>query len=651
MAVGFLGIGLGFLLVSSPVLARWATPDDADWSTDKVHYEIQVRKDGTYKVTTESTVSILRDGARSMSNYRLAYNSRASTLKVLLAETINDGKAYRVDSEFIEDKPQASRLHGFDDTNLVVVAFPKVNVGSRLHIKYVTEYKDVPIANHYTSRFDVGQNWYVKEYTAHIVSERPLSVQTNDPKGVLETSQTKKNDEEHEYHFKLKAPLYVRVVDEPWVSVSSKDQTFFVLSTAKSFGELANALAPQYEAVLNADLPPAYRRILEHAKSKTSLVDQLNTITSELADEVRYMGDWRPVKGGHVPRELETIARTKFGDCKDFAASTAAILRRLGVKSSIAWVERGLQPTPLTDTPYLGAFNHAIVWLVSNDGKELWVDPTNFASFAQGMFPDIIDRRAVVVRENSSFLGAIPSGKPLEAVRESLARVALDGKGDASIDASLKFGGRSSAAYTGALLRQSREHLDHMIITSLVDENRLLWQEIDDYDLSSRVTKDFALRVRWGERAYSMRTTVGPAFYLDQHSVDFLVRLETKKRVSDLFLGAPDALRSTEFIENVRMLGKTAPHCELNTPWLRVTRKITQTRRGLKIVDERETKTNLIPASELKSAAFAKFQEALTECFDRVAVVYAPLKPRPFEANSRKLSSEHGRKQGRSDQR
>src|SRR3954463_13221970 len=86
-----------------PAHARWATPDDAEWATESLVHDVEVETDGTYKMTTESTVRILRDGARAMSNYRLSYNSQAAKLKVLDAETINPDGRYKVDREFIED--------------------------------------------------------------------------------------------------------------------------------------------------------------------------------------------------------------------------------------------------------------------------------------------------------------------------------------------------------------------------------------------------------------------------------------------------------------------------------------------------------------------------------------------------------------------
>jgi hypothetical protein len=224
-------------------------------------------------------------------------------------------------------------------------------------------------------------------------------------------------------------------------------------------------------------------------------------------------------------------------------------------------------------------------------------------------------------------------------VRESMAHVRLEKNGDANIAASLDFRGRAASVYTGALLRQSKEHVDHVIITSLTDEDRLKSSEIDSYDLSSRVTQDFSIKARFTEARYSMRTTVGPAFYLDQRIFDHLIRLDTRKRVSDMFLGHPDVIRDTDFLVNVRLVGAKPPECVIDAPWLKATRKVTQTAGGLKIINVREIKRSLISNEELKSPEFAKFQAALTQCFDRVAVVYEPLKGKQVPGAPRAISS------------
>src|SRR5581483_6589222 len=102
--------------------------------------------------------------------------------------------------------------------------------------------------------------------------------------------------------------------------------------------------------------------------------------------------DWKTVDGQYVPHDLSHIAELKLGDCKDFSAATAAILKKLGLDAHIALTNRGVYYDGKADElPTESSFNHAIVY-VKADERVYWIDPTNTASFAGGMFSDIADR-------------------------------------------------------------------------------------------------------------------------------------------------------------------------------------------------------------------------------------------------------------------
>jgi hypothetical protein len=628
---GKFAIGVSFVLAclwAPGAHARWATPEDAEAVTESSTHEIELDSDYTYTEKTDSVVQVLREGGRHLSTYHLNYNSRARDLKVEQAETINEGKSFPVDSEYIEDKPMASRLHGFDQYNMVAIAFPKVGIGSRLHLKVKERQKEVSIPEHFSEYFDFGTNWYVKAKTVTIRSKVPLIYETNDPGKKLELTD-KKDGKWQVITIRLKEPIYTRPIDEQWASLPREKQTWVVVSSAKSYSEIGEKVAKKYEEVLTAELPASYSKIVEKAREASGAVEQINAVTSGLAEEVRYMGDWRPVNGGHIPRALERIAKTKFGDCKDFAASTVAMLRKLGYKAQVTWVERAHEPTPLPKTP-LAQFNHAIVRAEApagsfEAGRIFWVDPTNFASFAQGINEDIIGRQSLVIEPGRSRLEDIPAGLPSESLRESRSSIALNDDGSAKIDTKLAFKGRAAFIFAGATLKFAKPHIDHILITILTDLDRLKWKKIDEYDLSSRITKDTDFHVVYGERNYSLRTTVGPAVRLEQRAITQLVRLDTLDRVSDVFLGVPDTVRDVDFLADARLVGHKPPECRLDSKWVRISRQVTQEAGGLRITDVRENKVSRISNAELLAPEFAKFQEKLQRCFDRIAIVFEPL--------------------------
>lgn len=616
-----------FVLAVKPVHARWATLDDADALYESIQTQIVVQADGTHTKENDVVIGILKEDGRRFSNYRRTYNARASEVKIVTAETINGAEVFKVEKEFIEDKPQASRLSGFDDMNLVTIAFPKVSIGSKIRVKSIEKVKEVPMPGHFSSRFYFGEDYYEKNALVVIRSEKPLYLEKNDPRQQLEVKQERAQDW-HVTTIKLTSPSYVRAVDETNISINPQDLPWVAVSTEQDYGRMAEVLAPAYEEVMSKPLPEAFKRIVAEARKKTAPIERINLVTARLAEEVRYMGDWRPIRGGHVPRPLEMIAETKFGDCKDFSVSTAAMLRAMGMKAQAVWVERAVQPRPLPKIALSSAFNHAIV-RIEDQGKVYWVDPTNFASFAQGLFDDIIARKVVVLEPGKSRLDEIPNDRPIDSTHTLVSQVKLEPNGDARIKASMAFSGRYAIWLTGAELKRSRDQIDHMLITAVADEARVPIKKVGAYDLKSRVVGNLGVDMTYVETGYSLRTTVGPGFYLNQRMANHFLRSDFEKRVSDLFLGAPSRVQVTDLVEGMRIVGSAPPACELQSPWVNISRKVSQTPIGVQVVDSREIKASRIVNRDIKGKTFQSFHKQLRECFDRVAVIVEPFKSTP----------------------
>ncbi|MBO9667485.1 MAG: DUF3857 domain-containing protein, partial [Bdellovibrio sp.] len=70
---------------------------------------------------------------------RISFNSSGGTLKILEAKTINRNKVMKVSPKAIEIKPLASAGQGFDAQSQATIAYPDVNVGSKIFLKYQKE--------------------------------------------------------------------------------------------------------------------------------------------------------------------------------------------------------------------------------------------------------------------------------------------------------------------------------------------------------------------------------------------------------------------------------------------------------------------------------------------------------------------------------
>jgi transglutaminase-like putative cysteine protease len=613
---------LAALLFATPVHARWASDDDADAAVEFEAATVDVRADGTYVETIEREVRILKEQARSREGTaRLVYNSRAASVTVLEARTDNDGKIHKVAPELIQDKPLASTRQGFDQLNQVMVAYPEVRVGSRVYLRYRQEHREVPFEGFYSDTIIQGWNEWLKRGEITFRSELPLFIETNDPDGVLRVRESRE-DGKHVVNVRLRKPLHRRVLDEQDVYLSSKRMTWIDVSTQREWSGMAAPVLGRYEAIANAPLPPAYEKILRAARAKKDTVDQLNTVTSLLAEEVHYWADWRPIRGGHVPRELATIAESKFGDCKDFAISTTAILRKLGVEAWVAWVKRDYRPVlSPTNLPSAGAFNHAIVRARAG-GRDYWIDPTNRASFAQGVFEDITDRPSLVLYPAGAKLERIPAANPADS-RFAL-KLRIDPREDeARFEADLFITGRLATPYAGDGLNRTRESIDYGILRGIAVENRLKSWKFEDYDLTSRVTRDLAFRFKYAETDVDLKTSAGPGFLLHEPSMLRRLQVNLENRVGDLFLSQPYTIQREYLLENVRSPGAAKLGCVIESPWFDARREVSEaTGAGVRVVDRYVLKRALIPIEDLRGKEFRELQARLRRCFDNIAVVY-----------------------------
>ena len=628
-ARGAVLMGLTCLVLAlrpGPAHARWATDEDAAEEVEYENDDITVRADGTSVSVSETRMKVLKESARA----RLAigsyeYNSNIQTFEVLEAYTVAGDEKYKVERSRIEDKPMASSPLGFDEKHQVLVPFPNVEVGASVHTKLRVATKNVPLPGFWSTVFTYGMPVRERGGTVRIRSALPLHVESNDPDHVLRITKTPHGAGD-DVTVELTATAQRVPVDE---SDALLDPTMFawvVISSADSWPAAAPTMSREYQAVLAVPLPPRFEAIRAKAAERTTLTDRINTITAELASQIRYLGDWRTSAGKFLPRPLATIAATQYGDCKDYAASTAAILRALGVEADVAWILRAARYRrwPVS-VPVQNDFNHAVVHVRDGD-RERWIDPTNFASFANGLYPDIAGRPALVLRGQVPELLRTPPVLPADAAVhvERIIHFAPDDQ--LLIDGTLALEGGSAIPYTGAALKKSTRSIDYALAGYFGSMNELREWKVEPYDLTSRVVRDLEFRAHLVQRDSPMRTSAGDAYYLGMGGQSVAALLTpTDQRVSDLATGTPRRWAQTTELRDVRRIGRRSLDCTVESPWVDFKRTVKDVPRGVRIEDEAVVYTDIIPNADLKSPRFAEVQARVRECLTGSSVVYERL--------------------------
>ncbi len=632
----YIKILICFFIFSHATEARWGNKKDAVVIYNFVRNLYQVEKDGTYKYEREFKARIVNNaGVDGFTTFRLYYNGQSEKLNILFAKTINNGKEFSVDPKFIQDKPLASSHQGFDQTHQVLVAFPHVQVGSYIHIKYRVHVNIAAYQNFFSYFGMHNPVAFVMKSETKIESALPLFYKVNNPKRILKTSYRVRKGKKRKYVFtsQFRRPFTAAIVDErywfperdlfPWVEVT----------TARGWSEMVKNLVPEYERVIKSPLPELHKKILKAAKKiKTGPEDQIDFVISSLIDKIRYLGDWRPIRGGHVPRALSVIAKTGFGDCKDLSVSLASVLRALGFKAQVGLVYRhwSLYGYENFRLPNGGAFNHAIVRAEKKD-KVFWLDPTNRVSYSRDLFEDIADKPVLVLQNPESKMDRTPKLHKEGGEIHITQNFSITRKGLTEVKGDIQFKGRSAIPFTGGSLYKSKESLDYLFIEfSGVDTSILNRWKVTGYSLKSRIVKDFSVQMDYslekGQGPFGYWTQLGPVFRLpfpgDISGVwNRLFYIKTRDRVSGLGLGQPRRLVLTSKLKNIKSVGDLNINCNPKSRWADFSRKV-KSLNPLVVKDTYELKLPYITAKELRSSEFLSFQKDIRHCFEQFLVVY-----------------------------
>ncbi|WP_341764170.1 DUF3857 domain-containing protein [Candidatus Tisiphia endosymbiont of Beris chalybata] len=617
-------LALLLLYTISPVEARWGKYEDAAVEIKFFNNKIKVNKNGTSEIITEFKATILKETARSsFSQYSFTYNGDSSYITILEAKTIYNGKEYLVTKDMIEDKPLASGGQGFDQLKQLVLSFPKVELGATIYLKYKQVETKVPIDNFYGHNLFYGGGGYWQASSTKITSELPLKLKINDPKNVLKVVQeTKKNTDS--INITLTAPIYEGLVNEPSNGILNiKHATWVSVSSLLDWQEFAKKLTPGYYKVINQPLPEIFTTIADSAAKKNNDEEKINFVTSSLNEKIQYMGDWRSIAGRYFPRDLEKIANSQIGDCKDFTASTASILQKLGYQVQPILVMRGTynisNPGSL---PNISNFNHVMLKVTSPEQKVYWIDPTNIVSMAQGIFPDISNKDGLMLDAKEAGYVKIPaiseqSSKTTYNSELIIQNNVIDETGQAVMH------GETALDFAGAGLYYSNEQLRDMTfyLISGVHLNEEDKKSLELPDLTSRIVKDLTIKYKFQQKNLLFNTNNGPALRLGGSSAVKHIISTAPDQLSDIFIGIPGTNE-----KHIQIRNTTIKHCErldfkIDSPWLSINRFCKYQDQGTEFIDKVIIRKSFITNEELKTTEYKNLKEQLENNFDGASII------------------------------
>ncbi|XVN42479.1 MAG: DUF3857 domain-containing protein [Candidatus Rickettsia vulgarisii] len=618
-------ITFNLFLISSSAQARWANYEDAAIEFKFTNTKVNVNKDGTFEEEKEIQAKILKESGReSFAQYYLSYNEYSAHIDILEAKIIYNGQEYIVTKDMIEDKPIASVGQGFDQMHQVTVSFPKVEIGAEIYLKYKYTEKKAVLDNFYGEIYSFRTDGYIQAGNINIKSKIPLQMKVNDPRDMLEVNK-KTQDEIDIIDITLKRPFYEHLTNEPNNGILDDKQTTWVsLSSISEWKDLANKLAPGYYQVINQPLPKSFKLIKDSAANKDSDIEKINFVTSALNEKVQYMGDWRTVEGRYFPRDLSKIASSQIGDCKDFTASTASILQALDYKVQPILVMRGIYNISNPDAlPFMANFNHVMLKVTNKDEKIYWVDPTNVVSMAQGVFPDIANKLALVLDSKEGRYTKIPAvqaenSRVLTHRELTIQNNIIDEEGQITL------GGESALNLTGIGLYYSNTQLKDLIFREisgahLSEEEK---KSLKLPDLTSRIVKNLTLSYALQQKNKILKTNLGLGLLLDSNQrFRNVIDTAPDQQVSDIFIGVPEIREKHTIIKNIEVKNCNKLNFEIESPWISVNRSCKYQGDNTEFIDVVTIKRSFITNGELKTDQYKNLKSSLENNFDRATII------------------------------
>lgn len=601
--------------------ARWGKYEDAKIEFKLHNYDLEINQDGTSEAIIEVQEKILKEAGRDRAaRYIITYDETSDAVEILSAKTIYNGEEYIVTKEMIEDKPLASIGHGFDQLKQILISFPKTEIGAEIYIKYKLKTSKVAIDNFFGDVFYYGDAGYWQNGRVKINSKIPLNIVVNNPKEVL----TIKKDSERNFHFaeiSLSKPLYAELVNEPNNGVLDvKHSTWVSLSSLNDWAELAQKIGEGYSNVINQPLPEVFSNIAKTASKAKTDEEKINIVTSLLNEKIQYMGDWRAVEGRYFPRNLNQIATSQVGDCKDFSAITAAILKKLGYKAQPILVMRGETNFSNPDIlPCLCNFNHVMLRVINKDDKIYWVDPTNLVSMAQGIFPDIANKLVLNLDQKEAGYIKIPNISKAEVISHASLNIKdyiVDEEG------TMKLNGERATSIAGAGLYYSDEQLKDFAFRIL--SGTYLDTEEKKYiklpNLTSRIVEDLTFTYAFQQKDKIFKTNMGLGFNFESNWVDDVVS-GTSEQISDSFLGMLEARTRFTIIKNIKIKDCDKLDFAIDTPWVAVSRTCQYKDNNTEFTDKLVVKKNFITSEEISTNQYRELKNKLNQDFKKATII------------------------------
>ena len=326
-------------------------------------------------------------------------------------------------------------------------------------------------------------------------------------------------------------------------------------------------------------------------------------------------------EGGVVPRTLDVIWTSRFGDCKDASRLFVAGARKLGLDACAALVSttHGLALGNFLPSP--AAFNHCIVRL-RLDGKTYWLDPT--MSRQEGRLDVIFQPHAgwALPLTADATLERLIDAEPVH-YRHSEGVLIVGPKPDSPAVLTIRLDLYSFAADA---LRHRIENEGHSKYSEqAINDLRATWPDIvetaplllEDEPGDNRVTVTLRYEIRNGWKPVGKKGRLGFKVAANSIAVELSLVKKTQRR-ADVLLGHPRRSTWRVRMHMPRPWPGAGWNDVLSPPGVRYTNELAMTEQQI-----HHSKELLISAWTLPALHAEAYQELVAKARTNVTTIFA----------------------------
>lgn len=624
-----------FCLVLGTAKFSWArrlTAEDNGFVAEKYHQKTRVYADGHRQTRLAISYRVISEkGVQALSLYQIIFDVNRELIHDLVVRVSTNGTEYQVDPKDIEEKSMFSGFAGYDETKTKVVPLPNIAVGTRIHIEYTHDILKAEYPGLIMGRFLLSYPADTEDFYFELVLPKLLKHDIQDPGGALREAITVSEQGEERKIVVIKRPLPgIQSTLERNAFLPKKKLAWVEFTNATDFLAAGQKAREGYVKSLVEGPPDKVTELFGAGQQGQYLTDEdaakrLAEAFKIIVKNFRYFADWRSVNGGFVPRALSEIARTGYGDCKDFAVLTVRVAEYLGLKADVALVFRSEDNYQTLGLPNLIVFNHAIVRVKKPKSEgHWWIDTTNITPHVGLVPPDIAGRKALVLAQKPELVDV-----PLDAAVTSQQKVSLVLDPTASpqlqLTAELTMSGHLGWGVQNDLHGESPQSVKEYLINFLGLSNF----SVTDFRLeqfSKMQTQPFEISLKAAVadaagigRSGALQIIPVWTFGTGHHRIMDVV---PKDRMADLNLGFLKEVDVKQFLKRdsyQKILG-VPESCRLTSPWLDYTREVLQAQ-DFVIHDRYVVKKNRVAVEDVLSEDFINLQKDLKKCLEGNFVV------------------------------